>query len=174
MPQITDLTLTLPRNPLRPYMRRDVSTLEWVVWHHTAGTDNPSTPDIEPEVISPEAIARYHVRVNGWSGIGYHYLIYRDGAIYKCRPIGVIPACVDGANTKSVCLAFVGNHDVRPVSRIALASAVWLTDLLMNAYPSLRGVRGHGEFPGQNTACPGRFVLAELQAARQREGWAAA
>lgn len=173
MPAIIDLTLTLPRHPGKPYHRRDVERLQWVVWHHTAGTDNPSTPDFEPEIIPPEAIARYHITTNGWSGIGYHFLIYQDGTIYKVRPIGVIGACVGGSNTGSVCIAFVGNYELRPPAAIMLASGIWLTTTLLAVYPTLLGVRGHGEMPAQATACPGAHLKTALLQARSQEGWAA-
>jgi hypothetical protein len=170
MPQIIDLVLTLPRHPERTYQPRDVGQLRYVVVHHTAGTDNPRTPEIEPEVIPPEVLARYHIS-RGWSGIGYHYLVYRDGTIYKVRPIGVVGACVKGHNTPSICIAFVGNYSMSPPSVMARASCLWLISLLRQHYPHLRELRGHREMAGQSTQCPGEAF--DMDQFRAEAGWTA-
>lgn len=147
MPQheIIDVTLTLTRNPAKPYLPRDTGKLRWIVLHHSAG----------PATQTPEEIARYHVQHNGWSGIGYNYLIYQNGKIYKTRPIGVIPVCVENHNTESVCICFVGDFTAHPPSVDALDAGAWLIGLLRQSYPQVQGVRGHKEMPDQATSCPG-------------------
>lgn len=97
--KITDLTLTLPRNPSNPFTPRDITAIRWIVLHHSAGPSNQT----------PESMARFHVEKRGWSGIAYNYLVYNDGRIFKTRPISVVPACVKGHNDESICLCFVGN-----------------------------------------------------------------
>ncbi len=143
--RIIDLTLTLPRNPDRPYTPRDVAAIRWIVLHHSAG----------PTDQTPESIARFHIQVRGWSGIAYNYLIYEDGRIFAARPLDAVPACVKGHNEESFCLCFVGDFSTVPPSPTAIAAGVWLTRLLQNAYPQVLGVRGHREMPDQTTPCPG-------------------
>lgn len=148
---ITDLTLELPRNPQVPFVERPLSALRWVAVHHTAGPWNQSA----------RSIAEYHIRPRpgapkGWSGIAYHYLVRRDGMVEKVRPVRFIPACVGGHNTALVCVAFVGSFQAARPSEEAWQAAEWLAALLRKEYPTILGVRGHREFEGQATACPGR------------------
>jgi N-acetylmuramoyl-L-alanine amidase len=149
---IVDLTLTLPHRRFYP---RDAKKSRWLVYHHTAG----------PETQTPEAIARFHLK-KGWAGIGYHYLIYSNGAIFKTRPIGAVPACVDGHNTESLCVAWVGNLSKKQPSPAMWAAGIWLGRLLRKSYPLIKGAKGHGQIPGQATECPGTKVnLAVLKTA---------
>ncbi len=160
MSTIIDLTLILPRNPNKPYQARDPAVCEFLVWHHTAG----------PTSQTPEQIARFHLS-KGWSGIGYTYMVYPD-AVYKVRPIGVIPACVQGSNTKSICICFAGNYEISATPDSMVESGIWLTELLLHAYPNQPWkVRGHREMPGQQTDCPGKYLLTELDRIRTEKGW---
>ncbi len=153
--KITDLTLTLPRNPNNPFSPRDTAPIRWIVLHHSAGPPNQGL----------ESMARFHIEKRGWSGIAYNYLIYKDGKIFKTRPIGVIPACVKGHNDESICICFVGSFSTNPPSAKAIAAGLWLTHLLRNAYPQITGIRGHKEMPDQVTSCPGAtFDLARYRA----------
>ncbi|WP_206734937.1 MULTISPECIES: peptidoglycan-binding protein [unclassified Bosea (in: a-proteobacteria)] len=44
----------------------------------------------------------------GFSDIGYHYVIYRDGRIMVGRPIGQVGAHVESHNTGSIGISYVG------------------------------------------------------------------
>lgn len=51
-----------------------------------------------------------HVKVNGWSDIGYHYVIFEDGRVEPGRPISKAGAhCKRGGhNAHSIGIAYVG------------------------------------------------------------------
>ena len=51
----------------------------------------------EASKCSVQDIHYWHLN-NGWSGIGYHYFIRKDGSIYKGRPDGAIGAHCQGSN----------------------------------------------------------------------------
>ena len=53
----------------------------------------------------------WHVRGNGWSDIGYHFLIKLDGTVEEGRPINKIGAHVGGHNRDSIGIAYVGGMD---------------------------------------------------------------
>lgn len=57
--------------------------------------------------ITAADVRRWHVEGNGWSDIGYHYFIRRDGTVEKGRPDGRQGAHVAGHNagTLGVCMA---------------------------------------------------------------------
>jgi N-acetylmuramoyl-L-alanine amidase len=58
-----------------------------------------------------EDVRDWHVKGNGWSDIGYHYLIKLDGTVQEGRPINKIGAHVGGHNRDSIGIAYVGGMD---------------------------------------------------------------
>jgi hypothetical protein len=54
-------------------------------------------------------IRRWHLG-NGWSDIGYHYLIDRDGTVAKGRDVSVTGAHVKGRNTGTIGICLMGGH----------------------------------------------------------------
>jgi hypothetical protein len=66
--------------------------------HHTAGSNDP-TQDYAATV---RAIYSYHVQTNGWSDIGYQYLIDGNGVVYEGRSTGqTSKSCVYGGGDGS-------------------------------------------------------------------------
>lgn len=53
----------------------------------------------------------HHVNNNGWSDIGQHFSIFPDGAIVTGRSLNKSPACIYGANARSLCIENVGFFD---------------------------------------------------------------
>jgi N-acetylmuramoyl-L-alanine amidase len=58
--------------------------------------------------VGADEIRRWHVDGNGWSDIGYHYVIKRDGTIEKGRDVTVPGAHVAGHNKDSIGICMVG------------------------------------------------------------------
>ena len=97
-------------------------------------------------------------RQQGWSDIGYHYVIYRDGTINPGRDVDTIGAHTAGHNTNSIGICYVGGcatdgktpKDTRtPEQRQALTA---LLKMLREIYPSAR-IYGHRDFTNMK-ACP--------------------
>ena len=98
----------------------------------------------------------------GWSDIGYHYVIYRDGSINLGRDVDISGAHVSGYNAHSIGIVYVGGLENRPgvayaklqakdtrttAQRDALRS---LLEALRLLYPKAR-IRGHRDFsPDKN------------------------
>jgi N-acetylmuramoyl-L-alanine amidase len=108
-------------------------------------------------------VRRWHVQDNGWSDIGYHYLIDRDGTIATGRPIVRAGAHVAGRNAHSVGVALFGGHgsaatdDFHKHFTIMQEQALRrLIASLMADYPSIRTVSGHNQYAAK--ACPGFSV----------------
>lgn len=61
--------------------------------------------------IGVEEIHQWH-QAQGWSGIGYHYVIRRDGSLERGRPINYegAHAKANGHNKNSIGVAFVGGY----------------------------------------------------------------
>ena len=61
--------------------------------------------------IGVEEIRKWHVKDNGWSDIGYHFVIPRSGALENGRPIEKAGAHARGHNATSIGICLVGGVD---------------------------------------------------------------
>lgn len=109
-------------------------------------------------------IDRWH-KQRGWKGIGYHFVIYRDGSVHPGRKIEEIGAHCVGQNANSIGICYIGGlaadgktpKDTRtPAQKAALRS---LINELKAKFPGIT-VHGHREFA--NKACPCFDVRTEL------------
>ena len=112
--------------------------------------------------VSVDEIRRWHVEGNGWSDIGYHYVILLDGTIARGRPLDVAGAHVKGHNKDSVGVVYVGGTDVtgQPQDTLnsnQLFSLYKVVNSLRNLFGPLT-LHGHNEF--SDKACPS-FIVSE-------------
>ena len=124
---IQDLSLFLLKHPSKRYSFRDTNTINTIVVHQTATEDNGQFTAYD--------IARFHVNTNDWAGIGYHYLITDNGAIYKTNDENVISYHASGFNSNSIGVAITGNHDLGDeISTKKYNALVYLLAKLSNKY----------------------------------------
>ncbi len=57
-----------------------------------------------------ETIKKWHVEENGWSDIGYHYIITKNGAVHKGRPEEEDGAHARGHNKGSIAICLTGSR----------------------------------------------------------------
>ena len=102
-----------------------------------------------------EDIDRWH-RQRGFNGIGYHFVIYRDGSIHAGRSKRQIGAHCKGHNTISIGICYIGGlstdgkpKDTRTAAQKASLRA--LVEQLQEEFP-LATVHGHNECAAK--ACP--------------------
>lgn len=113
-------------------------------------------------------IKRWHVEDRGWSDIGYHYLIDRDGTVAAGRPMERDGAHVQGHNTGTIGISLFGGHgssendafekNFTPEQDKALRKL--LADL-QDRYGFTK-VTGHNQYAAK--ACPGFNVARWLNA----------
>jgi N-acetylmuramoyl-L-alanine amidase len=60
-----------------------------------------------------EQIKKDH-KEQGWSDIGYHYVIYRDGSIHEGRNVDIIGAHCEGHNSNSIGVCYIGGLENKP------------------------------------------------------------
>lgn len=111
---------------------------EYIVVHCSA-----TGPDSD---IGADEIDDMHKR-RGWSGIGYHAVIRRDGEIEFGRHFDAVGAHVQGQNMRSVGICLVGGLDANktPANNFSTAQLVSLhvmLDMLQRAYPGAE-ILGH-------------------------------
>lgn len=100
-------------------------------------------------------IKRWHLK-RGFSDIGYHYVIYRDGSVHKGRNINISGAHCKNHNTHSIGVCYIGGLDIqgRPKDTRTAAQRAALLKLIKERkrlYPAAT-VHGHNEYA--NKACP--------------------
>lgn len=96
-------------------------------------------------------------KAQGWSDVGYHYIIYRDGTIKKGRDESVVGAHCTGHNSKSIGICYIGGMDrdnKNPKDTRTEAQKEALVRLLkeLKARYSKAVIRGHRDFASKS--CP--------------------
>lgn len=131
--------------------------IEKVIVHHSASGS---------AVTTVEKIDRWH-KDRGWSGIGYHYVIYPDGSVNKGRHINKTGAHCRGHNTGSIGICVAGNFEIEPVTDTQKAGLFDLIEELLEKYElSWFDVYGHRELG--NSLCPGEALFKELVLERDK------
>ena len=105
---------------------------------------------------SVDTIRQWHLQ-RGFSDIGYHYVIYRDGSIHTGRDESIIGAHCTGHNTNSIGVCYIGGcasdgktpKDTRTTEQ--KQSLVKLLKELKTKYPQA-SIHSHKDFA--NKACP--------------------
>jgi len=167
--------------PAPSYNRSFTNTQNMIV-HHSAGSNNIS--DFTQAV---RDIYIYHTEENGWSDIGYNYLVAPDGVIYAGRDPEageqdrVIGAHFCGSNSNTMGICLLGNYEtVEPTLNMVesleeiLSWKAFKDDLKpmeVDSHPlnsNLGVIAGHQD--GCSTLCPGENVYGQLQDIRASVG----
>ena len=115
---------------------------------------------VKPDQTSSAAqIDTWHRKDNHWKfGIGYHYVIRRDGSIESGRPEWMVGAHCLNHNAHSLGVCYEGGLDIRgqpddtrtPAQKKALR---WLLRQLHRTYPRAVIVRHHDLDPQKDCPC---------------------
>ena len=146
-----DIRDTLPGDCFNWSWVRSLSQVKYLAIHHSGG----------PDTQTPNDIADFHINKNGWGGIGYHFLVAKNGTVFYVGDIGTARANVANLNEQVIGICLIGNFmDGNLPSPEQLDSSNKLCNFLINFLalsniPSWDNIRGHKELPGQSTTCPG-------------------
>lgn len=147
-----------------------ITTVTHLIVHHAAG--NNTSSDWAATVRS---IWNYHVNVQGWSDIGYNYLVAPNGVVFEGRGDNVLGAHFSGMNGGTMGICLLGNYD--PATGNGTPSTAMISSLeellswkecdlskdpLTSSYHSassqtLMHISGHRD-AGTGTVCPGDNV----------------
>ncbi len=105
--------------------------------------------------VGAKEIDQWH-KARGWSKIGYHFVIRRNGVVEMGRPITETGAHAKGYNRKSIGICMVGGIDERGRPDDNFTHAQWeqlktMVAKFMKEYPGIK-VIGHNEVAAK--ACP--------------------
>ena len=123
--------------------------IEYIVIHCSA-----TMPSMDVPI---ERVKKWHLR-RGWSDIGYHYYITRDGKIHGGRNLSTIGAHVRGFNKNSIGICYEGgiNEEGEPEDNRTpeqKKSLLKVVEILKFVFSGAI-VQGHRDFPNVNKACP--------------------
>ncbi|MCF6352506.1 MAG: N-acetylmuramoyl-L-alanine amidase [Cyclobacteriaceae bacterium] len=157
-----------------PQYTRSFSTVKHVIVHHSAGSNSNIN---YTQVVRDIYI--YHTEVNGWSDIGYNYLIAQDGTIFKGRDPetgeqdNVRGAHFCGMNTGTMGVCLLGNYtSITPTDETiqSLLNLIsWKLDkeglnafesFSFNSISNLGAISGHRD--GCSTECPGTKTYQKI------------
>lgn len=149
--KIVDKRGKLKTHSTRKYSKRDIDKIEYIAIHHSLTLQGSS-----------EAFARYHVGHNGWPGIGYTYVILKDGTIDFCNDIDVKSAHVGNFNNKSIGICLVGDFRKENPTKEQLQAAADLCMMLLDVAENIKEIKGHLDFKGYEwKECPA-FDVTEI------------
>lgn len=149
-PPLLDVVAQLARSasPHNAYLSRPLSQIRYLVVHHT-GSDPAATA---------HDLAAFHVNDarHGWPGIGFHFLVAADGAIYQTNRLQTISYHVAYNNPSAAGIALAGDFAAaRPSEAQLHSTAALLAWLLQELRLPLASAVAHSAFPGQEVQCPG-------------------
>ena len=106
--------------------------------------------------ISAQTIRDWHINGNGWTDIGYHYVIRLDGSIEVGRSENVVGAHTKGHNANSIGVCYVGGLDCEGNAMDTRTSEqrkalIDLLKVLKRKYWKAK-IYGHNEFSSKT--CP--------------------
>ena len=114
-----------------------------IVLHHAAA-----------HTCTAQQIDNWH-KGNGWSGIGYHFFIRKDGSIYRGRPEWAVGAHASGRNSDTIGVCVEGNYEEEKTMPQAQKDSVKeVLRYLKGKYPKAE-LKGHRDVGA--TGCPGKY-----------------
>ncbi|MBR1396673.1 MAG: N-acetylmuramoyl-L-alanine amidase [Selenomonadaceae bacterium] len=133
---------------------------EFIVIHHTV---YPGDEHSDVDTTATD-IHELHQKKNKWAGIGYHYLIRKDGMIERGRLPDMVGAHALHHNLNSVGICLAGNFEIGKPTKAQMRSVKELTAWLCRKYdldPYKEGtIVGHRDL--NDTKCPGENLYRRL------------
>lgn len=117
------------------------NTTNRIILHHAA-VSNCSADDVD----------RWH-KSKGWTCIGYHFFVRKDGSIYRGRREEAVGAHAYGSNTDSIGICAEGNFENETMGDVQKQALKELVAYLKNKY-GISTVKRHRDV--NSTACPGK------------------
>jgi hypothetical protein len=156
---IIDISKRLPtKNGGWP--NRSLAGITDITIHHSAGPNNQTAYDF----------ANYHLS-KGWPGIGYAFVIDRNGVIYKTSDYNKLSWHNGFNNSKAIGICLVGNFEIVYPTSEQMKSVLFLIDKIKHDFKpgQIRFLNGHKEYDG-HTACPGIHFDDEIEFLRNKTG----
>lgn len=116
------------------------STIKCILHHSASATADGQT------------IHKWHLE-RGWSGIGYHFVVRKNGTIERGRPIDTVGAHCTNQNSDSIGICFEGDFDKTKMTKKQRDAGIELINYIRTLYPNIK-FYCHKDFMATN--CPGK------------------
>lgn len=133
--------------------KKKTNNLKNLVIHHSGGTD--ANPLADTSNHTAQIIESYHLS-RGWEGVGYHYIIHKNGDIWAGRPEHYHSAAVLNHNSTTLNVCIVGNFDLTLPTKEQEESFKWLYRDIVTRHPQLTPETVIGHRILQTKTCPGK------------------
>lgn len=142
---LKDVRERLKRHAVKRYKTRSLTHVTHIAVHHSLTTSG-----------SAEAFARYHVTELGWPGIGYHFVIEKDGMVKWCHDPTVKSYHVGNSNKMALGVCLTGDfRSQQPTEKQWKSLYTLLRAVMRDLDIDADNIWGHSEFPGYAwKACP--------------------
>lgn len=141
---------------------RQMGQVNEVVMHHFWRPSLPEVASLDEEIALMRRVERTHLG-NGWSGIGYSFVIFQSGRIHVGRGWGREGGHTVGRNDKSIGIAFAIDGDKHDPT-----SEAWEAARRLIAHGVAGGhlsedvrISGHNEYAAKS--CPGTRIAPRIQ-----------
>lgn len=157
------------RNPAFSPARKGVGT---VVVHHTAGSASLANKAQTLRGLEDMVTRKAPGNSSPLIALDYSVLVFADGDVWAGRGFQFEDAATLRFNAQSVSVCAVGNYDIDQPPPALLNGIAYATQLAIAGgwvvpHPSIVGHRDVGTFA---TACPGRYLEAQLPTIRRLVG----
>lgn len=116
------------------------TSTERIILHHAEATN-----------CTAEQIHSWHLN-KGWSGAGYHFLVRKDGSIYRMRPEDKVGSHAYGSNFNSIGICAEGKYMEEDMPEVQKNAIIELVNYLKAKY-NITIVQAHRDVCA--TSCPG-------------------
>ena len=144
------------------YALEERNCTDMLVIHHTGGKDIDAYA---------EQIHEWHINAD-YSGIGYHFVIRKDGTIERGRPEWAVGSHAYGENRHTLGIHLSGDFEQAYPTQAQIESAALLIANLCEKY-DITTDRAHivGHCDLMATDCPGRNLYSELDTIIGKSNW---
>jgi len=136
------------------YLRKSTRKIHTAIVHSTATKRGRN--------VSKADLHKWHVKERGWSDIGYHGMIHRDGSFEACRSIDKDGAHAVRHNRNTIGIVMVGGlgDNMKAENNFTKAQFATLRKVVLSLEQQYRGIKiiGHRD-TGKSTACPSFNVI---------------
>jgi hypothetical protein len=141
--KIIDIRHSIRKHPIKQPDTRKMSDIRTIVVHHSLTKTG-----------SAEAYADYHIGTNGWSRMGYTYVVEQNGDVKFCADHTVVTPHVGNHNKESLGICLTGDFREQRPTLEQYKSLMELLVTLRGVLPNA-DIKGHSEMEGYSwKPCP--------------------
>ena len=110
-----------------------------------------------------DTIRDFHVNVRGFSDIGYHYIVLKDGTVVPARDVKYAPAHAVGHNDAVIAICIIGEFTREEPTDAQINSLKILLVKLCKEFDidtTMHHIFTHADYrdPPGNRYCPGKYL----------------